>query len=159
MTQIVFEHLGAWVPTAKQPVITLENFKGNLTEQKYCEYSTDTAPGQGSYVNLYEVRDISTEPLTADEYIANNFYFDMIRAYLNPASFTRTQIFNLLRLMKDGGSKQYHAVFKLLETKKFRSAFRESLKNQLVNWISEEDHAYKSPLSPRQWEILTQYER
>jgi len=158
MTQIVFEHLGSWVPTPKQPICALDQFKGDLKTQKYCDWSLDTAPGQGSYVNLYEVRDFDIGLLTADEYIRNFFYCDIIRAHFPLSDFTRTQLFNLLRICEEE-SKRTHAALKLLSVKKFRSSFRESLKNQLAKWLSEENHAYNSPFSPRQWEILTQYER
>ena len=39
---------------------------------------------------------------------------------------------------------------KLLTTKKFRSSFRESLRDQLVGWIYG-DRKYASPFSPKQW--------
>ena len=48
------------------------------------------------------------------------------------------------------------AVVKLLATKKFRSEFRKSLRDRLVEWLEtpSEKRAYPSPFSARQWETL-----
>lgn len=45
---------------------------------------------------------------------------------------------------------------KLLKTKKFRSEFRLSLRDQLVAWLelAPADRKYDSPFSPRQWGCL-----
>ena len=44
---------------------------------------------------------------------------------------------------------------KLLSTKKFRSAFRQSLRDQLVEWIENpEKREYDSPFSIKQWKVL-----
>ncbi len=45
----------------------------------------------------------------------------------------------------------------LCRVKKFRSKFRRSLYDQLVQWMSEEEPEHQSPFSPRQWAALTQY--
>lgn len=54
---------------------------------------------------------------------------------------------------------ELNAVLKLLNTKKFRSEFRKSLRDQIVNWLETElsERKHKTPLSYRQWEILTRY--
>ena len=46
---------------------------------------------------------------------------------------------------------------KLLKTKKFRSEFRASLRNQIVAWLETPavERKYGSPLSWRQWEALS----
>lgn len=48
------------------------------------------------------------------------------------------------------------ACAKLLATKKFRSSFRESLRDQLVVWLETpaEERKFNSPFSPRQWACL-----
>ena len=45
------------------------------------------------------------------------------------------------------------ACIKLLKTKTFKSAFRESLKNQLQAWINSENN-YRSPFSTKQEHAL-----
>lgn len=49
------------------------------------------------------------------------------------------------------------AIESLCRVKKFRSEFRQSLYNQLVAWMGEEEPEHRSPFSSRQWDILTQY--
>jgi hypothetical protein len=51
---------------------------------------------------------------------------------------------------------QQVACAKLLKTKKFRSAFRESLRDQLVAWLEtpSEERKYGSPFSWKQWDCL-----
>lgn len=48
------------------------------------------------------------------------------------------------------------ACVKLLETKKFRSELRKSLRDQLDQYIATpaEDRKFKSPFSPKQWDCL-----
>lgn len=55
----------------------------------------------------------------------------------------------------DGVARRMAAV-KLLKTKTFRSAFRKSLRDQLVVWLDTpaEERKYASPFSARQWEAL-----
>jgi hypothetical protein len=44
------------------------------------------------------------------------------------------------------------ACVKLLKTKKFRSVFRKSLRNQLENWLN--GNGYETPFSWKQWNCL-----
>ena len=46
---------------------------------------------------------------------------------------------------------------KLLETKKFRSSFRQSLRDQLDRWIDDAEKKYDSPFSWKQWSCLLRY--
>jgi hypothetical protein len=46
----------------------------------------------------------------------------------------------------------------LLKVKKFRSAFRRSLRDQLDKWLHS-DSVFPSPFSPKQWECLSTYRR
>lgn len=50
-------------------------------------------------------------------------------------------------------------MIRLLNTKNFRSEFRKSLCNQIVEWLNTEpsQRKYKSPLSIRQWQALLGY--
>ena len=53
------------------------------------------------------------------------------------------------------------AAVKLFKTKKFRSDFRRSLREQLETWVAtpKDERKFGSPFSMRQWECLTRYER
>jgi hypothetical protein len=48
------------------------------------------------------------------------------------------------------------AIVRLMETKKFRSGFRESMRNQVQQWLSTpvDDRKYRTPLSPKQMEYI-----
>ena len=48
------------------------------------------------------------------------------------------------------------ATIKLLATKKFRSGFRQSMRDRIVSWFetTREERQFQSPLSPRQWECV-----
>ena len=50
-------------------------------------------------------------------------------------------------------------IIQLLNTKKFRSEFRKSLRSQIVEWLETEPdkRKYESPLSMRQWQALLRY--
>lgn len=52
-----------------------------------------------------------------------------------------------------GGVQRYVAI-KLLKTKKFRSIFRKSLRDQLVVWLEADDKPHLNPFSPRQFNAL-----
>lgn len=60
--------------------------------------------------------------------------------------------------MRDTGERV--AVCELLATKKFRSAMRASLRDQVVTWLetAEDDRQYTSPLSARQMACITRPE-
>ena len=56
----------------------------------------------------------------------------------------------------DFSEAQRFGLIKLLRTKKFRSEFRQSLRDQLVAWLETpaEEREYPSPLSPKQFRAL-----
>lgn len=58
------------------------------------------------------------------------------------------------RKLKYFSSIRKLACVKLLQTKKFRSKFRQSLRNQLEAWLDEVDPQYRSPFSHKQWECI-----
>lgn len=52
---------------------------------------------------------------------------------------------------------QRYAAIKLLKTKSFKSAFRQSLRDQIVAWLETppEARTHRTPLSPKQWLSIT----
>ena len=66
----------------------------------------------------------------------------------------------LMGLMFMRGDAARVAICKLLRTKKFRSAFRQSLRDQVVAWLEtpREDRKHASPLSERQVQPLIQWD-
>jgi len=58
-------------------------------------------------------------------------------------------------------AKRRYSVAKLLRVKRFRSSFRRSLRDQIVAWLETpaSQRQYDSPLSWKQWDCLTRYDR
>lgn len=52
---------------------------------------------------------------------------------------------------------ELHTIIKLLNTKNFKSPYRQSLRNQIEAWLSEETHKYEKPLSNKQIQSITRY--
>jgi hypothetical protein len=65
----------------------------------------------------------------------------------------------LLLVKERAGMPAVLAIVNLLKTKEFRSPFRKSLRDQIVEWMeaNEEDRKYKLPLSPRQFNAIMDY--
>lgn len=60
------------------------------------------------------------------------------------------------RLVKMGQTEK-HVCIKLLNTKTFRSGFRQSLRDQLEAWLNDPAPRYDSPFSSRQWVSLCDF--
>jgi len=102
----------------------------------------------------YEVRTVTLpEWLSLEEWLRTNiswaFLWNDARIIELPEEFQRG-------LMKMSGDGLREACVTLLATKNFRSGFRLSLRNQLVEWLvtPEDKRAYRTPFSPRQIEKL-----
>lgn len=54
--------------------------------------------------------------------------------------------------------EEIKALYPLFKTKVFRSEFRRSLFNQVLQWFNGKND-YRSPLSPRQWNAIMRYSR
>ena len=67
----------------------------------------------------------------------------------------------LLTVNKLDSRKDKEAIFDLLKVKNFKSAFRKSLCEQVLNWVKTPRKArkYNRPLSPRQMDSLTRFVR
>ena len=50
--------------------------------------------------------------------------------------------------------EKIYALAELLKTKKFKSPYRQSLRNQLDKWLETEDSDFTSPFSAKQWGTL-----
>jgi hypothetical protein len=148
--QIVFINNGENVGTVA-PFCSLDKFTGDLqTKVNLClSYDNDMLV----QIDLYSVVDITLpEWLSVDEWTNDNIaYGYMWNRGVDP-SWPESWQKGLLTLP---GVTQIACV-KLLNTKKFRSSFRLSLRNQLVDWLetAEEDRLYDKPFSVRQIEKL-----
>lgn len=50
--------------------------------------------------------------------------------------------------------ERIYALAELLKTKRFKSNYRQSLRNQLEIWLEEKDSDFYSPFSAKQWGTL-----
>jgi len=76
-----------------------------------------------------------------------------------PAEWPETWQRALMLVKERAGMPAVLAIVNLLKTKEFRSPFRRSLRDQIVEWMEtpEEDRKYKLPLSPRQFDAIMDY--
>lgn len=58
------------------------------------------------------------------------------------------------KLRKVYSGETLQAIFTLLKTKTFRSPFRQSLRNQIVHWLTDKNPRFTAPLSPKQLSYL-----
>jgi hypothetical protein len=103
---------------------------------------------------LYEVRDVELPSwLPAAEWC--NATIDW--KYTWGAGVDRAWSEAWQRGLKSLSFADRYAACKLLNTKKFRSEFRKSLRDQIVAWLETPaaDRRYGNPLSPRQWAAIS----
>jgi hypothetical protein len=101
----------------------------------------------------YEVRPVTLpEWLSLEEWLRSNISWSYLWA--DARTMELPENFQRALLNFSGGLRE--AMVALLSTKNFRSNFRKSLRDQLVNWIETpvEDRQYNMPFSRRQIESL-----
>jgi hypothetical protein len=104
--------------------------------------------------NKYEVRTINLpEWLDVDHYCDQHITWDRILCYPEITDKLKEKSYRLFRMDID----QIKALYQLFKVKSFRSSFRLSLYNQCIEWFNTEEPDHLSPLSPKQWSSLMQY--
>lgn len=149
--KILFEHYGENSDTAKSPVAVWDN-QVDLSATRTC--CTNWDDNSLVSVNRYQVLDVTLPNwLDANEWIRNalkwQWAWDLGVDASWPESWQRWFIGKASEAAK-------LAIIKLLKTKNFRSEFRQSLRDQFVQYVEtpEEARQYNSPFSPRQWDKL-----
>jgi hypothetical protein len=102
---------------------------------------------------LYAVREVELpEWMSADEWCRNYITWKYVWASGVELTWSEAWQRGLARL----SFADRYAACKLLRTKKFRSEFRKSLRDQIVAWLEAAPEArnYASPLSDRQWAAI-----
>lgn len=102
----------------------------------------------------YEVREVELPDwLPAAEWIANTTKWKFTWGF-GVKKDAPENVQRFVASIEDQGARL--AVVKLLETKKFKSEFRKSLRAQLDAYIATpaEERKFKSPFSPKQWDCL-----
>lgn len=150
--KIVFIQTGEISYTPKDPHCPLDSFVGNLNAKIYCLWSSDD--WRQVEVNKYEVQEIELPDwLPATEWIYHSIQW---KYTWGMAHGVKDAPENIQRYMFSLKGPARLAIWKLYNTKSFRSEFRKSLYNQFIEWIDtpEETRKYDNPFSPRQWECI-----
>jgi len=153
---ILYRHMGEVSYTPRRPVAVFEG-QVDLTEQKEAILSSDDF--RPIKVNRYEVKAIELPDwLDPQEWLRDPLAWEAALSLAEP-DWPESWVRLLVDLHPE--PKKRSAAAKLLKTKNFRSEFRQSLRNQIVAWIETppDEREYKSPLSYRQWNAITRYER
>lgn len=160
--QILFVHEGINSGTAKTPRYVVTAVEGNtatlangqtvdLTEQKTCcLYHDDDRPVNVDYYAVGEVE--LPEWLSAEEWLRDTTKWKYVWGFDVPKTWPEAW----QRGVAGFGQADKLACVKLLNTKSFRSDFRRSLRDRLVEWLETPagERRYDSPFSDRQWDCL-----
>lgn len=106
--------------------------------------------------DLYDVREVSLPDfLSVEEWLAHKTAWKWAWACGVDASWKAEWQRSLAYEVRD--TAQRLVCCKLLGTKKFRSGFREAMRDQLVAWLETPaaERKYSSPFSYKQWACLT----
>ncbi len=140
--------------TTKQDVIAVYNeadHKALLSETTYACWSSDD--DRRVSVDAYGTREVSIPDwMDADIYAGNSSLQVSLKWFFGfggVASWGESWF----EKIADLGEASRLAVIRLLKVKKFRSAFRKSLRDQLEKWLNG-DSDYGSPFSQKQWDCL-----
>lgn len=147
---VLFKQLGENSTSSRDPIGPWEG-QVDLDEKTTCCLSSDDDRLVSK--DLYEVREVTLPAwLSAREWAANSVDWKYTWGAGVDPSWPEAWQRGLARLRF---SDRYWAA-KLLAVKNFRSAFRKSLRDQIVAWLETpaEERRYGSPLSPRQWDCL-----
>lgn len=102
-------------------------------------------------VDVAWVREIEIGNLVPDEYLSNEFFFCRIENLLVTES--RDRILKLSQIERAAGIEYGLKIAELLAYNG-KSGFKSSLKDQVNNWLNEDEHKYALPLSNSQYSAL-----
>jgi hypothetical protein len=126
-----------------------KTFTVHLTEQQTCCISADW--DMLTQVNKFEVGEVDLPDwMTCAEYLRHQTEFKYFVGFGGQLTWPRAWFFRIIGL----GESAKFAAIKLLNVKKFRSPFRQSLRSQLEAWLNDPAPRYRSPFSERQWQAL-----
>jgi hypothetical protein len=91
-------------------------------------------------------------------YLSNPYLYDCIFQIIDLSLYPKNAKYNLARLNHTSGIDYVLRICKLLSYAG-KSVFTNSLKNQVLSWINNNDTVYPQPLSHNQWMALTKYDR
>lgn len=150
--QILCQHTGEISYTRKDPVAVYVEGAVDLTETVSCILSSDD--WRLVSVAKWEIRSVELPDwLAPEEWIRNTVKWKYAWGMGVDVNWPEAWQRGLAGLE---GSEAKLVCAKLLKTKTFRSAFRQSLRDHLVAWLETpaDQRQYGSPFTTRQWECL-----
>jgi len=148
--QVLYSKQGENLPTPPSPIGPWTGQVDLETTEMFCAHHDDDRLVESL---KYSVREIQLpEWLSTEEYCANADYVKWQFLWAFGASPDWSEACQRFLLNLDGASQL--ACIKLLKTKAFRSEFRKSLYQQLMDWIWSSERKHPSPFSPKQWDCL-----
>ena len=149
--KILFKQLGENATSPRDPVGVYSG-QVDLEEMTTCCASYDD--NRLVPKKLYSVGEVTLpEWLSPEEWLRNTSCWKRLWGLGADPSWPEAHQRALVHL---GSTGHRLAAIKLLRTKKFRSSFRESLRDRLVEWLDTpaDERRYDSPFSYRQWGCL-----
>lgn len=154
--KILFCRFGENITTDLSPVREYTDQDLPLLEiiDRYCASYDDNRLVPG---HKYSVREIDLPGwLPADQYCDNYLKWNFILGYPCIIEKLGPRSISLIRMEYI----EIKALASLFQVKKFRSSFRESIYNQVLNWFYDDrEDKYRSPLSEKQWIAISRYIR
>lgn len=149
--QVLYQHRGENSDTPKSPVREYQDGEVDLDEQITCCLNWDN--DMLVRTDKYAVHDVTLPDwLPLQEWIRDRVHWRWLWGVGADPEWPEVWQRGLLHLET---TARRRACVKLLKTRKFRSDFRRSLRDQLVAWLeTPEERQYDSPFSYRQWECL-----
>ncbi len=150
--QILYKHTGGNSDTAKSPVAVWEE-QADLSEQIRCCLNWDDnriMPTDKWAVHEVALPDWLRPEEWIQQTVAWTWAWGLGMASAWPERWQRAIVYS------DWSEAERLAVIKLLKVKKFRSSFRQSLRDQLESWLDTlpDERKYDSPFSHKQWQAL-----
>lgn len=146
----------SWFPTMMVPS-TEEKTQELLSTKVFVFHASDD--DRGEYRPRYAIATMDIpEKVSPESYIRYHPYIQNIIRRMGKARDTYTDLLSIEQYMSlsDLSYAAQEEIFKLLATKKFRSSYRESLKNQVLSWL-QGNTTHKYPLSPKQLDSITKF--
>jgi hypothetical protein len=148
--KILYAHTGECSTTAPDPISLYEEGAVDMTEKVTCILSNDD--WRHVSVPKWSVREVSLPDwMDPNAWCVSSVEWKYVWGMGADPNWSEAWLRGLCYLHR----AERLACIKLLKTKTFRSSFRQSLRDQLVQWLEASTETRRpSPFSPKQWDCL-----
>ena len=135
------------------PMIPLGPWVGQVDLSTMGNYSSPESKKTLVQAPKYEVHEIELpEWLPTERYCGDYIRWSRLWGYGADPEWPES--WQRLLVLINGDPQAKIACIDLLNTKKFRSEFRSSLRDRLVTWLEDPEARFPSPFTPKQWDKL-----